>query len=231
MPRADSSTTRVAASVRVGAGRRTRARAAEAELHLAGTGSFAAEVAEWAQDAGWNVTRLIELLDASRVGLVAGECEVAAPESPRSASVRAAIALGGARRAHWSRLEPLGWRGATIVHPAAHVSRSAQLAEGCIIGPGATIGAQTTVGEHTLISRGTLIGHHVEVGSFASLLPGVNVGGGAVLGDDVIVGMGAVILNGVRVDARATVAAGALVLSDVREGSRVQGLPAREYPG
>ena len=42
-------------------------------------------------------------------------------------------------------------------------------------------------------------------------------------------GMQAVIVNGIGVGADATVAACALVLREVRDGVRVQGVPAREH--
>src|SRR4029077_20099294 len=114
------------------------------ELYLAGSGSFAAEVADWARDAGWTVPGLVELRDASRVGSVReGYPVLAAASCPRGA--RAAIASGGERREHWAILEAHGWQAATVVHPHAHVSRSATLALGCVVGPGAVIGAETAI--------------------------------------------------------------------------------------
>jgi sugar O-acyltransferase (sialic acid O-acetyltransferase NeuD family) len=199
------------------------------ELYIAGTGSFAVEVAEWAQDAGWTIVGLVELLDRSRVGAVIAGRPVVACDSPPTGA-RAVIALGGSRSEHHSRLEG-GWLAATVVHPRAHVSPSACLGAGCIVAPSAVVGAETVVGEHTLVSRGTLVGHHVSIGAFVSLLPGVNVGGHVQMGSRATMGMGAVITNGTRIGADATVAAGAVVLSEVACGSRVQGVPAREYRG
>lgn len=198
------------------------------ELYLAGSGSFALEVAEWAQDAGWTVTGLVELFDASRIGSVLAGHPVVAPTAPHY-DTPAVVATGGDRRRYWAMLEEHGWRAATVVHPRAHVSKSAQLAPGCIVGPGAVIGAETIVEEHTLVSRGALVGHHVRVGAFVSLMPGVNVGGHVELGERTTIGMGAVIVNGTRVGMQATVAAGAVVLKDVASTTRVQGIPARRY--
>jgi sugar O-acyltransferase (sialic acid O-acetyltransferase NeuD family) len=198
------------------------------ELYLAGTGTFGAEVAEWAQDAGWTVAGLIELRDRPHVGARARGRPVLAPEMlPAGAPVL--IAAGGDRRAHRVQLSSDGLRAVTIVHPRAHVSPSARLAAGCIVAPGAVIGAETVVGEHTLVSRGALIGHHVRVGDFVSLLPGSNIGGNAEVGDRTSVGMGAVIINAISVGADAIIAAGAVVIRPVAAGARVQGVPAREY--
>jgi sugar O-acyltransferase (sialic acid O-acetyltransferase NeuD family) len=198
------------------------------ELHLAGTGSFAVEVAEWAEDAAWSVVGLIELLDSSRVGTLVAGRPVVADDCPASGAP-AVIAIGGERRGHSARLQRLGWDSAAVLHPRAHVSSSATISAGVIVAPGAIVGAEAVVGEHVLISRGALVGHHAQIGSFTSLLPGANVGGHVKLDDGVTVGMGSVIVNGVKIGTDATVAAGAVVLTDVGAGSRVQGVPAREY--
>ncbi len=200
------------------------------ELYLAGSGSFATEVADWAQDAGWMVRGLIELLDATRVGSIRdGFPIVAATTCPHHA--RAAIAIGGDRREYWTTLAEHGWQAATIVHPRAHMSKSVKLGTGCIVGPGAVIGAQTSVDEHTLISRGALVGHHDRIGAFVSLMPGANLGGHVTVGEQTTIGMGAIVVNGTAVGVDTTVAAGAVVLREVADGTRVQGMPAREYRG
>jgi acetyltransferase EpsM len=200
------------------------------ELYLAGSGSFATEVAEWARDAGWTVRGLVELLDAARVGSIhEGFPIIAAPTCPHDA--RAVIAIGGDRREHWAMLAEHGWQAATIVHPRAHVSSSAELGAGCVVGPGAVIGAETTIDEHALVSRGALVGHHSRIGAFVSLMPGANLGGHVTLGERTTVGMGAIVVNGTTVGVSTTVAAGAVVLREVADGTRVQGMPAREYRG
>jgi len=204
------------------------AAAAADALHLAGSGAFALEVAEWARDGGWSVAALIELVDLSRVGTAVGGVPVIAP-SPTPPGALAVVAMGGPRQQRWMPLGEGGWGAGTIVHPAAHVSPTASLGEGCVVAPGAVIGAETVIDAHTLISRGALIGHHCRVGRFVSLMPGVNVGGHTTIGERTTVGMGAVIVNGTAIGADATVAAAALVLRDIPDGTRVQGLPAREY--
>ncbi len=201
-----------------------------ADLYLAGSGSFAAEVAEWATGAGWDVRGLIELLDTERVGSSTDGYEIVGIEPPQ-AGARAVVAAGGSRRAHWSQIASLGWETASVVHPSAHLSPTAALAAGCIVAPAAVIGAHTVLREHTLVSRGALIGHHCRIDAFVSLMPGANIGGHAHIGEGATVGMGAVVVNGAAVGRGATVAAGAVVLGEVPDGARVQGVPARAYHG
>jgi len=203
-------------------------RTAGEELFVAGSGSFAIEVADWATDAGWRVVGLVELLDRSRIGTVIGGHPIVGDDAPPPDG-RVVVGLGGPRNEHWSRLAGHGWSAASVVHPCAHISTAATLHVGCVVAPGAVVGVETVIGEHALVSRGALVGHHGRIGDFVSLMPGVNIGGNVSVGERTTVGMGAVIVNGTDVGVDAIIAAGAVVLADVADGSRVQGLPAREY--
>lgn len=203
---------------------------AETELYVLGAGWFSVEVAGWAEESGFTVAGLVELMDSTRVGGQVDSYPIvdAAALPPGTA----AVAAGGRsvdRRDAWAVAEEHGFVPATVVHPTAHVARTASIEPGAIVAPLAVVSAQTTVGEHCLLSRGTLVGHHTTLGPFVRLLPGANVAGHVRLGEGVTVGMSAAIVDDVEVGAGAVVAAGAVVLRDVAGETRVQGVPAREY--
>ena len=191
---------------------------------MAGTGSFALEVVEYARASGHEVAGLLELVDSSRIGAEVHGLPVVGPDTGPG---RAVVGLGGDRLTLWSLLAEHGWRAVTIVHPAAHVSPSAQLAEGCLVGPVAVIGAAAELERQVIVARGALVGHHARLGAGAVLNPGSNVGGNAQIGDGAVLGMGAIVVNGVEVGAGAVVAAGAVVVRPVAPATRVQGVPAR----
>jgi sugar O-acyltransferase (sialic acid O-acetyltransferase NeuD family) len=198
------------------------------EILLAGAGSFAEEVADWAAAAGLRVAGLIDLHDGDRVGQTIAGIPVLSTREP-GAGRGIAVAAGGDRAEHWRRLADGGWVPRTVLHPAAMVAVSVRLEPGAIVGPGAVIGAQSSVGEHALVSRGSLVGHHVSIGRFAAVLPGANVASSVSLGAGATIGMAGVVVDHVAVGAAATVAAGAVVLDDVEAGVRVQGVPARPF--
>lgn len=195
-------------------------------LYVAGTGSFALEVVEYARASGQNVVGLLELVDPSRIGGSVLGLPVIGPDAVPGEAV---IGLGGDRLELWSLLAEHGWRAATVVHPAAHVSPSARLGEGCVVGPEAVVGAAAELGRHALVARGALVGHHTSIGSGAVLNPGANIGGNARVGDGAVLGMGAIVVNGIDVGADAVVAAGAVVVRPVAPATRVQGVPARLF--
>jgi UDP-3-O-[3-hydroxymyristoyl] glucosamine N-acyltransferase len=199
-------------------------------LHIAGTGSFAAEVASWAADAGFEVEGLIALQRPAEAGsLVHGLPVVAVDEPPTGAA--AVLGLGGDRRKSWEALDSAGWAPGGIVHPTAQVAGSATLAASATVGPMAVVGAEAEVGEQAILSRGVLVGHHTSIGEFATLNPGANVGGNSTVGDDAFLGIGCVVVNGIAVGAGATVAAGAVTIREVAADVRVQGVPALPYSG
>jgi UDP-perosamine 4-acetyltransferase len=197
------------------------------DVFVAGTGSFAAEIADWARAAGARVVGLIEMFDPGRVGMVKHGIPVYGLQD-RPADSQVVLGLGGDRRSSWGKLADHGWSAATVAHPAACLASGLHVYGGATIGPLAVVGVGSVIGAHAIVSRGALVGHHVHVGEFATLNPGVNVGGNSRIEDDAFVGMGATIVNGTLVGAGAVVAAGAMVLNDVAPGVRVQGVPARE---
>ena len=197
----------------------------DARIFVAGTGSYALEVVEYARAAGLAVDGLVELAEPARVGTTIHGLPVVAADPALGDAV---IATGGDRLARWATLAP-GWRPVTVVHPRAQVSPSAVVGDGCLIGPYAVIGAATVVEDHAVVARGALVGHHVRIGPGAVVNPGANVGGNARVGARAQIGMGAIVLNAMTVGEAVVVAAGAVVVGPVADGQRVQGVPAVRY--
>jgi sugar O-acyltransferase (sialic acid O-acetyltransferase NeuD family) len=198
------------------------------QIHVAGTGSFALEVIEYARAAGWHVAGLVELLDASRVGTTIHGLPVrAAADLPAGGT--AVIGAGGDRARHWDELAAAGWRPGTVVHPSAWCSPSA--GPGCVVGPASVVGAAARLADHVLVGRGALVGHHTTLEGGVVLNPGANVAGHVRIGAGAVIGMGALVADHIVVGARAVVAAGAVVVRPVADGVRVQGVPARPFAG
>jgi UDP-3-O-[3-hydroxymyristoyl] glucosamine N-acyltransferase len=137
------------------------------------------------------------------------------------------------------------------IHPSAVVHSSARLGEGISVEERAVIGERAEVGTKTRIGAGSVIGAGVSIGRDCELYPNVTIYPGARLGDRVIVHAGAVLgsagfgyvrdaVNGryekfpqvgrleigddVEIGANATVDRGALDVTRIRRGTKIDNL-------
>lgn len=141
-----------------------------------------------------------------------------------------------------ARVVLLRWFGAgvgrdTIVHPLTLINlyrrglTGLRLGNDCFVGEeclfdladGITLGDQVTLSARVMVLTHRNVGYrdHPLQADYPAMTGPVRLGSGC------FVGAGATILAGVSVGARALVGAGALVHSDVAEGARVAGVPAR----
>lgn len=198
-------------------------------VYIAGTGTLAADVVEYALAAGHAVLGRIELIDRGRIGSVLDGDPVYGPELAQRRGASAVIALAGDRRKHAATLRASGWSLATVVHPSAIISPSSQLGAGLLVGPLAVVGARARIGDAVQIGRGALVGHHVVLGDGAVLHPGANLGGNARVGPGATIGIGATVVSGAVVGDGALIAAGAVLVKDAPAYRRLQGVPAQVF--
>ncbi|MDQ2673330.1 MAG: acetyltransferase [Chloroflexota bacterium] len=121
----------------------------------------------------------------------------------------------------------LGLKPATVVHPTA------TLLEGCVVGAGsqvcarAVVGVRATVGINTIVNTAATIDHDNVLGDHVSVGPGAHLAGRVAVGPFTHIGISASVNEGLTVGTSCLVAAGAAVIADVPDGTRVAGVPAR----
>lgn len=99
--------------------------------------------------------------------------------------VDAAIAAVGnnALRERWlAELQACGIPLATVVHPAASVSPSAELGEGSAVMALAMVGADVRGGKGVIVNAHATVDHDAALGDFAHLGVGVHLAGGVRIG-------------------------------------------------
>ncbi|MFO1389030.1 acetyltransferase [Cellvibrio sp.] len=115
----------------------------------------------------------------------------------------------------------------SLVHPAAVVSRYAQLCAGCVIVAGAVINPYACIGRGCIINTNASVDHDCWLGDYVHISPGVSLAGGAKIGDGTWIGIGACVKQLITIGSFVTVGAGAVVVKDVSDHSTVAGVPAR----
>ncbi|MFH1345541.1 MAG: acetyltransferase [Pseudomonadota bacterium] len=115
---------------------------------------------------------------------------------------------------------------ATIVHPAAVVSRHARVGPGTAVLAGAIINADADVGENVIINTGAIVEHDCVIESHVHIAPGSCLAGGVRVGEGSFLGIGCRILPGRSIGRWCIVGAGAVVIRDVEDHSTVAGVPA-----
>lgn len=207
-------------------------------LVIVGAGGFGREVLQYVREAmalqgGYAVKGFLDDVppDLDRFGLdvpvLGGTHDYAfAPDD------RALIAVGdpSARLALAARLEALGARFVTLVHPLAYVSEEAVLGVGCIVAPFATIGAHARVGDHAVLTFYASAGHDTTIGRGCGFSPHAVANGGSTLGEGVFLGAYAVVNPLQSVGTGSKVAAGSVVYHPIPPGVLAVGNPAKPRP-
>ncbi|MBS0472444.1 MAG: acetyltransferase [Proteobacteria bacterium] len=116
---------------------------------------------------------------------------------------------------------------ATVIHPAAVVSQSAEIGSGSFLAANAVAGVRAKIGRFCIVNTGATIDHDNVLDDGVNIAPGVHFAGGVHVGEDAFIGVGASVVPGVRIGARATVGAGAVVIRDVAPDTTVVGNPAK----
>lgn len=200
-------------------------------LVILGTRTFAVEVADLASDIeGLVVAGFVENLDAAVAGTTLEGLPVHwVDELSRLAEHHAAVcALSTTHRKRFiDEAAAQGMPFATLVHPTARISRTAQIGEGAVISAGVIVAAHARIGRHVIVNRGALVGHHTTLGDYVTVGPGANIGGCCNVAEATYLGIGAIVLDKLDIGTHSIVGAGAVVTKPVADRVQVMGIPAR----
>lgn len=185
--------------------------------------------------AGWSRILLLDD-DPGRLGQVilgisvVGSFAALARADPATDEVVNLVARTTERRvAAAQRIAAYGVPVAGLVHPGVDVDGS-ELAPGTIVYPHAWIGPCVSIGTGSVVFMGAVIGHGSRLGADCVVAPNAVLNARVLARERVYIGTNASVLPDVEIGADATVSANSVVLSDVRPGVTMLGVPAKALP-
>lgn len=104
---------------------------------------------------------------------------------------------------------------ATLVHPTAQVSRTAQIGAGVLLNPYVTVAQKVKIETGVMIHAHCVIGHDDFIGPYANLAAGCLLSGWVAIGARAALGTGTIVVPGVLVGCGAKVWAGAVVQHNI----------------
>lgn len=116
---------------------------------------------------------------------------------------------------------------ATLIHPQAIVSPSAEINNGTVVMAGAIINANTKVGCHCIINTGAVIEHDNTIANYVHISPNATLAGTVSVGTGSQVGAGATVIQNKQVGEWSMIGAGAVVIHDIGNHLTAVGVPAK----
>lgn len=116
---------------------------------------------------------------------------------------------------------------ATLIHPLAHVSRSAKIEPGCIICPFSSIQAGTMVKHDSYITSFTLVGHESIIGRHCVVAGRTMIAGSANIGDCTYIGCGSALKHEIEIGDHCMIGMGSVLWKDIPPYSKMYAPHAR----
>jgi sugar O-acyltransferase (sialic acid O-acetyltransferase NeuD family) len=114
-----------------------------------------------------------------------------------------------------------------LIHPSAIISPSVKLGIGIAIKPYCVVSSDVTIGDFTFLQSSVIMGHDVKIGKYCQVNSFSFFAGYAEISDCVTVNAGAKLIQNVKVEEEAVIGMGSVVLTKVKKGTTVFGLPAK----
>ncbi len=129
----------------------------------------------------------------------------------------------------YNKLKKLNVNIPIIVSPKARISNYSKIEEGTIIMHNSIINSDSKVGKNCIINTGAIIEHDAKIGDFCHISTSTVINGNCEVGHNSFIGSRVVLFNGVKISSDVLVAAGSVVMKDIKEPGTYMGNPARRF--
>jgi sugar O-acyltransferase (sialic acid O-acetyltransferase NeuD family) len=207
------------------------------DLIILGAGGTSREIADTVADINcierrWNLLGFLDDDVTKHDTAVVGRPVLGSIDCAKEYSGRFIIGVARAgdpwrRRTILERLALPQERFATIFHPSATISRTAQIGFGTAILANTVVATNAVIGNQVLIHYNATIAHDAVIEDFVTMAPGSLIASSVKLRGGTYLGAGSKVIDNATVNEAALIGLGAVVIQDVLAGETVAGNPAR----
>lgn len=120
-------------------------------------------------------------------------------------------------------------RFATIIHPAASISKASKIGVNVLLMAGVVVTSNATISDHACILPNSVIHHDATIGRATLIGANVTVAGGAAVAERCYIGAGSNIKNGISIGAGSMIGLGSNVVKDIPPNVTAFGNPAKWF--
>lgn len=120
-----------------------------------------------------------------------------------------------------------GLQMARLIHPSAQIGRDVTVGTGTVLMAGVIVNSGTNIGDDVILNTNCSVDHDCIVESGVHIAPGVSICGGVTIGTNSILGVGSSVIPSKKIGNNVVVAAGAVVVNDIKDDVTVIGVPAK----
>lgn len=204
------------------------------EIYIVGAGTYGEVMYELAKVLGYKVKGFYDEDEEKKDNILMGVkvkgkfSELRANEIQNKKFI-VAIGNNTVRNSLMMKINSLGGKTPTLIHPSAVISPSAEIGKGVYIHANVYIWTKVIVKDFCIISPNVVIAHHSKLGKACLISTLSGVGASIKLGDRCFIGMGSTIVTGVKkIGSDSIIGAGAVVLKNIESNSVYAGLPAKK---
>lgn len=204
------------------------------DIYIIGAGTYGEVMCELADILGYKVKGFYDEDDEKKNKIVMGVRVIGKFSELNDDEIKnkqfiVAIGNNSIRHELMKRINNIGGKTPTLIHPSAVVSPSAEIGKGVYIHANAYIWTKVKIGNYCVISPNVVIAHHTKLGEACLISTLSGIGASIKINDRVFVGMGSTVVTGLSViGANSIIGAGAVVLKDVESKSVYTGVPAKK---
>lgn len=120
-----------------------------------------------------------------------------------------------------------GFNLATLIHPSAIVSKSANIKNGSVVMPLCVINANAQIGVGVIINSGSIIEHDCKIDDFVHVSPNASLAGAVSVGKLTHIGLNSSIKECIKIGENSIIGAGSVVINNIEDNAVYVGNPAK----